>query len=74
MQNQNNQPPGQDPNTSTPGTSEKNSGESVPQTGENVVNEQEQNKSVNQEEFLQDAAQHTRDANEVNDNDELPSG
>jgi hypothetical protein len=75
MQNQNNDPVGQDPKaTSTPGTADTNSGESIPQTGENVVNEQEQNKSVNQEEFVQDAAQSTREANEIKDDGELPSG
>ncbi|HEX8331932.1 MAG TPA: hypothetical protein VF622_04875 [Segetibacter sp.] len=75
MQNQNNNPVGQDPNpSSTPGTADTNSGESVPQDGENVVNEQEQNKSVNQEEFVQDAAQNSREANEIKDDGELPSG
>jgi hypothetical protein len=75
MQNQNNNPIGQEPNqTSTPGTSDKNSGESVPQDGETVVNEQEQNKSVNQEEFIEDATQNTREANEPDEDGTLPSG
>ena len=73
MQNQNNNSIGQDPTpTSTPGTAETNSGESMPQTGEEVVNEQEQNKSVNQEEFIQDASQNTKDANQQADDGSLP--
>jgi hypothetical protein len=75
MQNQTNNPAGPDPKTSTPATADTNTGESVPQTGEAVVNEQEQNKSVNQEEFIQDAAQSTREANSMDkDGEGLPNG
>jgi hypothetical protein len=75
MQNQNNNPIGPDPKeTSTPGTSDKNTGESMPQDGETVVNEQEQNKSVNQEEFIEDAAQNTHEANATDGEGKLPSG
>lgn len=64
MQNQNNNPGEKNPEkTSTPATSADNTGESIVQNGEEVVNEQEQNKSVNQEEFIEDAAQNTHKAN-----------
>ena len=71
MQNQNNSPIGSDPTTSTPSTT-GDSGESTPQTGEEVVNEQEQNKSVNQEEFIDDAQQNTKDANKQAEDGSLP--
>ena len=75
MQNQNNNPLGQDAdNTSTPATDTNNSGESVPQVGENIVNEQEQNKSVNLEEFVDDTAQNTKKANQTDEDDQLPAG
>lgn len=75
MQNQDNTPIGQDQHTptSTPSTSSNNSGDSVPQTGETVVNEQEQNKPVNQEEFIDDANQNTLDANKADDDGSLPA-
>ena len=74
MQNQNTNPIGQDPKTSsTPGTPVSESGESLPQTGEEIVNEQEQNKPVNQEEFIDDAAQNTKDANKQAEDGSLPS-
>jgi hypothetical protein len=58
--------------TSTPAKSEENTGESVVQDGEDVVNEQEQNKSVNQEEFIDDAAQNTHKANSTTNKGTLP--
>lgn len=58
--------------TSTPAKSDENTGESIAQDGENVVNEQEQNKSVNQEEFIDDTAQNTHKANSTTTDGTLP--
>lgn len=44
-------------NTSTEPTSSENTGESVPQQGQDIVNEQEQNKTTNMEEYIQNSAQ-----------------
>jgi hypothetical protein len=44
-------------NTSTESTSPENTGESAPQSGENIVNEQEQHKTVNMEEYIENSAQ-----------------
>lgn len=44
-------------NTSTEANSSENTGESAPQSGENIVNEQEQNKTVNLEEFIENSPQ-----------------
>lgn len=51
-------------NTSTDPSPGRNTGESAPQTGQNIVNEQEQNKPVNMEEFVENSAQNTFDDNE----------
>ena len=49
------------------GNSSTNSGESMAQGPDQIVNEQEQNKSVNQEEFIDDTAQNTHKANSTTD-------
>jgi hypothetical protein len=50
--------------TSTDSTSSFNSGESAPQGGEAIVNEQEQHKTVNMEEYVENSAQNRFDDNE----------
>jgi len=52
-------------NTSTRSTSANNSGESVPQDPDQIVNEQEQNKPVNPEEFIDTAPQIAQNADPV---------
>lgn len=75
MQNQNNNPVGQDADeTSTPATETTNTGESTPQAGENIVNEQEQNKSVNLEEFVDDKTPNLKESSQTDGESQLPAG
>jgi hypothetical protein len=50
--------------TSTDPTSSKNTGESAPQQGVDIVNEQEQHKTVNMEEYIENSSENRLGENE----------